>query len=189
MDAYESFHQNLIKGIAKEHIDPLKDAENVKIKATEIDSKNEEVKFSWTDALGKKHQKSLASNIPLSNIHENFGNLAVEDFEKGIVRLSNGVVLKEGDSLTPDMYATAYQEAMLTMAIRRHLETEQENFKREDKIKTLALFFIDDISAYRHDWDEKSEYLRISFEKILKREIKQKILMMPPENRVVARWR
>ena len=175
LDAYESFHQNLIKGIAKEHIDPLKDAENVKIKATEIDSKNEEVKFSWTDALGKKHQKSLASNIPLSNIHENFGNLAVEDFEKGIVRLSNGVVLKEGDSLTPDMYATAYQEAMLTMAIRRHLETEQENFKREDKIKTLALFFIDDISAYRHDWDEKSEYLRISFEKILKREIKQKI--------------
>ena len=173
LDAYESFHQNLIKGIAKEHIPPLKDAENIKIKVVGIDSKNEEVKFSWTDAFGKKHQKTLASSIPLSNIHENFGNLSVEDFDKGMVRLSNGVSMKEGDSLTPDMYATAYQEAMLTMAIRRHLETEWENFKREDKIKTLALFFIDDISAYRNDLEAKSEYLRISFEKILKREIKK----------------
>ena len=171
LDAYESFHQNLIKGIAKEHIEPLKDAENVKIKVAEIDSKNEEVKFGWTDVLGKKHQKTLAANIPLSNIHENFGNLTIEDFDKGTARLSNGVLLKEGDTITPDMYATAYQEAMLTMAIRRHLETEQENFKREDKIKTLALFFIDDISAYRNDLDKKSEYLRISFEKILKKEI------------------
>lgn len=175
LDAYESFHQNLIKGIAKEHIEPLKDAENVKIKVVKIDQKNEEVKFAWTDVLGKKYQKTLAANTPLSNIHENFGNLTIEDFDKRTVRLSNGVVLKEGDSLTPDMYATAYQEAMLTMAIRRHLETEQENFKREDKIKTLALFFIDDISAYRNDLDKKSEYLRISFEKILKKEIKKVI--------------
>jgi type III restriction enzyme len=51
------------------------------------------------------------------------------------------------------------------------LESEEQNFNREDKIKTLALFFIDDISAYRND----NGALRRSFEKILKAEINKKI--------------
>ncbi|SMG26324.1 type III restriction enzyme [Fibrobacter sp. UWB13] len=174
LDAYESFNKNLIKGIAKEHLNPLKDAENIKVKVaeiTKIDKDNCETRFSWEDALGKSHRKTLALGIPLSEIHENFGNLIIEDFDKNEIHLSNGVVLKVGDTLTPDMYATTYQEAMMRMAIRRHLETEEQNFNREDKIKTLALFFIDDISAYRHD----NGALRRSFEKILKAEINKKI--------------
>ena len=174
LDAYESFNKNLIKGIAKEHINPLKDAENIKVKVaeiTKIDKDNCETRFTWEDTLGKSHRKTLALGIPLSEIHENFGNLVIEDFDKKEIRLSNGVVLKVGDTLTPDMYATAYQEAMMRMAIRRHLETEEQNFNREDKIKTLALFFIDDISAYRNE----NGALRRSFEKILNAEINKKI--------------
>ena len=58
LDAYESFNKNLIKGIAKEHINPLKDAENIKVKVaeiTKIDKDNCETRFTWEDALGKLH--------------------------------------------------------------------------------------------------------------------------------------
>lgn len=173
LDAYESFNKNLIKGIAKEHIDALKGAENLKIKVAEIikTDKGCETKFTWKDPLGKEHQKILTIEESLSQIHENFGKLIIENFDKKKIQLSNGITLKEGDSLTPDMYAPAYQEAMMRMAIQRHLETEEQNFNREDKIKTLALFFIDDISAYRNE----NGALRLSFEKILKIEIIKKI--------------
>lgn len=173
LDAYESFNQNLIKGVAKEHIKPLEKAENISVKVAEINKEDESARFLWKDVLGKSHQKTLSTRMVFSEIHESFGNLFIEDFDKKKTRitLSNGLVLKEGDSLHPDMYATPYQEAMMRMAVQRHLETEEFNYRREDKIKTLALFFIDDIAAYRN----KNGYLRRSFEKILKDEITKKI--------------
>ena len=173
LDAYESFNQNLIKGVAKEHIKPLTKAENISVKVAEINKDDETVKFLWRDALGKSHQKTLSTRMVFSEIHESFGNLFIEEFDKKKTRisLSNGLVLKEGDSLHPDMYATPYQEAMMRMAVQRHIETEEFNYRREDKIKTLALFFIDDIAAYRNE----NGYLRRSFEKILKDEITKKI--------------
>ena len=167
LDAYDSFQQNLIKGIAKEHLPQSKDAENIKVHVVTIDKSAETVKFTWKDATNKNHQKTLTLNELLSEIHSDFGNLRIESFEsKNSVLLSNGIILKQGSTITPDMYATPYQESMIRMAIQRHLETERENFKREDKIKTLALFFIDDIAAYR----ENDGYIKKSFEKILKKE-------------------
>ncbi len=171
LDAYEAFNQDLIKGIEKEHIPQLKNAENIKIRITAINKKNREAKFSWEDSLGKRHLKTLSTGVPLSEIHSDFGNLSIQDIEAKSISLSNGLCLNVGASLTPDMYATPYQEAMMRCAIQRHLETEEANFNREDKIKTLALFFIDDISAYR----EKDGALRRSFERILRNEIKSKI--------------
>lgn len=171
LDAYESFRQNLIKGIAKEHIPEIPGAENLKIKVDEIDGKNKSARFVWNDALGKRHQKTLEAGMPFSEIHENFGNLVIDDFEKKSIILSNGISLDEGSYITPDMYATEYQEAMIRSAVQRHIETEEINFKREDRIKTLSLFFIDDISAYRN----KDGMLRRSFERILKEEIGNKI--------------
>lgn len=177
LDAYDSFQQNLIKGIAKEHIPQSNDAENIKIRIAAIDKKAECIKFTWTDASGKNKQKTLTIDELLSEIHSDFGNLRIDSFEsKNAVLLSNGIILKEGSTLTPDMYATPYQESMIRMAIQRHLETERENYRRNDKIKTLALFFIDDISAYR----DKDGYIRKSFEKILKDETTNLIKKLEP---------
>ena len=51
-----------------------------------------------------------------------------------------------------DIYTSSYQESMLRLAIQRHFETERDNFHREKgRIKTLALFFIDDILSFRGD--------------------------------------
>lgn len=170
LDAYDSFQQNLIKGIAKEHLPQSKDVENIKIRVDSIDKNAKNVKFTWKDAPNKSKQKTLTVGELLSDIHDDFGNLRIDSFEsKNSVLLSNGLVLKEGSFITPDMYATPYQRSMIKLAINRHLETERQNFNREDKIKTLALFFIDDIAAYR----EEKGYIKRTFEEVLKSETKK----------------
>lgn len=69
---------------------------------------------------------------------------------------------------------SSYQEQMLRLALERHFETERQNFcNRIFKIKTLALFFIDDISSYRSDATGKSPYLLLAFERLLKERIEK----------------
>ena len=71
-----------------------------------------------------------------------------------------------------DVYMSSYQEQMLKLALERHFETERENFcNRSIKIKTLALFFIDDISSYRPDNEGKNPYLLTAFERLLRERI------------------
>ena len=62
----------------------------------------------------------------------------------------------------------------IRLALKRHFETERENFKRKFKIKTLALFFIDDIHSYR-DNGEKDPYLKNIFEEELRKKLEQEI--------------
>ena len=65
---------------------------------------------------------------------------------------------------------------MLRLALQRHFETEKENFcNRNYKIKTLALFFIDDITSYRSSDDGKKPYLLTMFEELLKEQIEKTI--------------
>ena len=182
LDAYESLNQGLIKGVISECLPPLSQ-EKLKVKVAKILKKNKEdyeVNFTWDNPSGRKVNRTFLCGTSLSEIDEGFQNLYIRMDEKKGVMLSNGMPLKEGDSLTPDMYATPYQESMLKMAIRRHLETEEQNFRREDKIKTLALFFIDDISAYRKE--NGQGILLKSFEKELKRQIKEKIEKLPKDD-------
>lgn len=72
---------------------------------------------------------------------------------------------------------SSYQEQMLRLALERHFETEKENFcNRQYKIKTLALFFIDDISSYRANEEGKTPpYLLEAFERLLKEKLNQEI--------------
>ena len=73
-----------------------------------------------------------------------------------------------------DVYMTSYQEQMLRLALERHFETERKNFcNRSFKIKTLALFFIDDISSYRPEAAGKEPYLLKAFERLLREQIEQ----------------
>lgn len=61
---------------------------------------------------------------------------------------------------------------MIRLALERHFETERINFGRNNKIKTLALFFIDDIYSYRvNEGHEKKPYLKETFERLLSENI------------------
>ena len=79
----------------------------------------------------------------------------------------------------------SYQEQMIRLAIERHFETERQNFSgRKFKIKTLALFFIDDISSYGRNTGttkEKTPYILNAFESLLKQKLKDLISKLPEE--------
>lgn len=174
LNACESFNQGLIKGVAKEHFEPpSKKAEKVKI--TSIDSKDAvHFQFKMKDSPAKSY--TLKTGDPLSIISEAFEGLTVSAIGASTVEFSNGITKTTGEELDVDIYMTSYQEQMLRLALHRHFDTEKQNFcGRMYKIKTLALFFIDDITSYRATEEGKKPYLLESFESLLEEELKKQI--------------
>ena len=98
--------------------------------------------------------------------------IIIEGISTSTVELSNGQVKSTGEEFSTDIYSTSYQESMIRLALERHFETERINFTRNNKIKTLALFFIDDIYSYRvNEGQDKQPYLKETFERLLSEKI------------------
>lgn len=170
LNACSSFNQGLIKGVAKEHFDPPS-KQNEKVKILSIKPK-ESVTFQ------RIKDKDTTTSIPLRTgdsmaiVSDAFEGVTIQAITQNEVEFSNGVKKSVGMVMDVDIYMTSYQEEMLRLALQRHFETERENFcNRVFKIKTLALFFIDDITSYRPDADGKAPYLLTAFERLLKERI------------------
>lgn len=175
LNSYEAFNQNLIKGVAKEHFEsPQKNDEKVKI--VSINNKeNVNFKYSKKDCLDKTF--TLRKNDSMSIISPNFEDLFVTALDKNNVYFSNGEIKSVGEQFEVSAYMTSYIEGMIKLAIDRHFQVERENFNRKIKIKTLALFFIDDIYSYREYTNHtgKEPYLKNCFEKLLKEKLEYEI--------------
>ena len=172
LNACASFNQGLIKGVAKEHFDPLSKKE-AKVKIFSIENK-EAVHFQYKQKDTATKSFELKKGDSLSIIAEAFAGVTISGIGKNFVEFS--ITKNTGEELDVDIYMISYQEQMLRLALQRHFETERENFcDRKYKIKTLALFFIDDITSYREDTDGKEPYLRIAFEKLLKEQLEKTI--------------
>lgn len=172
LNACASFNQGLIKGVAKEHFEPLSGKEE-KVKIASIDSK-EAVHFQYKRRETPTKNYTLRNGDPLSIISDAFEGISIIAIDKTTVTFSNGITKTSGEELDVDIYMTSYQEQMLRLALQRHFETEKENFcSRTYKIKTLALFFIDDISSYRISADGKQPYLLTMFEDLLKEQLEK----------------
>lgn len=170
LNACESFNQGLIKGVAKEHFNPLSKREE-KVKILSIASKD-----SVTFQRKKKDEETknfvLKTGDSLAIVSDAFEGITITAITANTVEFSNGVSKSSGEEIDVDVYMSSYQEQMLQLALERHFETERENFcNRSFKIKTLALFFIDDISSYRPDNEGKNPYLLTAFERLLKERI------------------
>lgn len=180
LNACDSFNNNLIKGISKEHFEPISEKEE-KVKLTTIVSKT-----SATFHLKKRGSEDksfmLVAGESLSSIDSSFEGIIIEAIGKDFIELSNGQIKYKGEEFNTDIYSSSYQEQMIKLAIERHFETERQNFcARKFKIKTLALFFIDDITSYRNDTDSTKEpYLKMIFEKLLLEKIEQLLVELPP---------
>lgn len=174
LNACASFNQGLIKGVAKEHFEPLSRKEE-KLKITSIDSK-EAVHLSYKKRDEQTKSYTLKTGDSLSIVSDAFSGIIVSEIDRTSVTFSNGITKNAGEELDVDIYMTSYQEQMLRLALQRHFETEKENFcGRKFKIKTLALFFIDDISSYRENAEGKKPYLLEAFERLLKETIEKVI--------------
>lgn len=170
LNACQSFNQNLVKGVAKEHFEPISKREE-KLKITSIISRDS-VTFQHKKKDEPTRSHTLKRGDALSIIHEAFEGITIDAIGTSSVFFSNGIEKSKSEELDMDIYMTSYQEQMIRLALERHFETEKENFcGRSFKIKTLALFFIDDISSYRIIEDGRKPYLLQAFERLLKERI------------------
>lgn len=166
LNAYDSFNQNLIKGIAKEHFEPIS-GKDKKVKILSVESRAS-ARFQLIEKGHEKRTFTLAKGDSLGIIAEELEGVNIDAVGTSFVELSNGQTKSSGEEFTTDIYSESYQESMLRLAIDRHFEIERRNFDRRFKIKTLALFFIDDIQSYREQKDsDKTPYLKETFERLL----------------------
>ncbi len=172
LTACDAFNQNLIKGVAKEHFNPTT-SENEKVKIVSIDGK-ESVTMHFTN---KNHSQRfvLHKDESLGIMSEHLSGITVTGISSSEVELSNGQTKHKGDEFTADIYSTSYQENMIRLAIQRHFETERQLFHRESKIKTLALFFIDNIVSFRGDEQGDGAWLRDLFDKWLEYQLREEL--------------
>lgn len=172
LNACQAFSKNLIKGVAKEHFEPLSSA-NEKVKITSIDGRSSiSVRHILNNAPARSFK--LEKGDSLSVVSEELAGLSIDGIGSGFVLFSNGQEKRTGEEFTVDVFSESYQEQMIRLALMRHFETERENFHRTNKIKTLALFFIDNIESYRGT-DTGNAWLKDMFERLLIERINEEI--------------
>ena len=172
LTACDAFNQNLIKGVAKEHFNPTT-SENEKVKVVRINGR-ESVTIHFT--RGTQTQTfEMHVGQSLGIMSDNLTGLTIEGISQTEVELSNGQTKHVGDEFTADIYSASYQEYMVRLAIERHFQTERMLFSRESKIKTLALFFIDNIISFRGDANGEGAWLRELFDRLLEDRLKEEL--------------
>lgn len=167
----DSFNNNLIKGVEVEYIaneDKIKD--QLKIKVLSINAKQGETRYVRFQDEQTKKTYDIVLGQSLGEINESLANLTVDSIKRGEILLSNGMELRVSDSIYPQVFSDTYQRIMLNLALDRHFDKERENFNRLNRIKTLSLFFIDNIDSFRSDG-----YLRTEFEELLRDKLKNEI--------------
>lgn len=174
LNACQSFNQGLIKGVAKEHFEPTSQ-KNEKIKLLSV-TKNVSATFQYKQEDAPTRSFQLRMGDSLSQIVDELTGLTIQTIDKNSIELSNGQIKTVGEEMDVDVFMSSYQEQMIRLALERHLETERHNFSgRTFKIKTLALFFIDDITSYRKSEDGKKPYILEAFERLLKEKLRETI--------------
>lgn len=170
LTSIEAFNNNLVKGVIAEYV-PTYSGSNVRIKLLEVN--NKESCSIQKIQENRKKTYNLDKGDSLSIVHEDFDGVEIIGITKNSILLSNGVEVFKGTELSPESYSISYQDMMIETALERHFEIEKDNFAKG--IKSLALFFIDDISSYRKLDENKPTYVLDSFERMLKSKLQQKI--------------
>ncbi|WP_113639483.1 type III restriction-modification system endonuclease [Nubsella zeaxanthinifaciens] len=170
LNSFQAFNLNLIKGIAKEHFEPISQKQE-KIKITRIQSKLAvHLQLIKKDDPTKTFELKKGDSLGL--VASDLDGIVIDAITNSTIELSNGQTKSTGEEFSTDIYSSSYQESMIRLALERHFNTERANFSRNNKVKTLALFFIDDIYSYRTtEAQEKQPYLKETFERLLAEKI------------------
>ncbi|MBR0489712.1 MAG: type III restriction-modification system endonuclease [Prevotella sp.] len=179
LNAATSFNNGLIKGVAKEHLDlpgGRKAEKKVRIVSTDSGSS---VNLKYSDANNVNGTiYTLHIGESLGGIDPDLDGVVIEGITKSSILLSNGQEKFKGDEFYPDQYGISYLESMIELALMRHFETERQNFCREGlPIKTLTLFFIDNIESFRGPSGKNDGWLRQKFMDLLKNRVNQETLL------------
>lgn len=92
-------------------------------------------------------------------VYKNHYIISEIDYSTNTVKLLNGIILKAGVVIGDDS-EDLIRRIQIRETIASHLEKEQSNYHKG--IKTLSLFFIDEVKKYRDysEPDEKGEYAK-----------------------------
>lgn len=163
LNAIQAFNQHLVKwvDILYPSIDEAQTQNKYRIQAVSKDHLT----------LLKTQTKQLFQIAIGESLPPDFDG-AITYAGKGL--LSNDLPVSVGMTLLPALYASVYQENLLKDALNAHFTKERENWVRENcgenptKVKTLALFFIDNIDSYR----QQDGWLKTTFERLLTAKLK-----------------
>ncbi|MEO3153644.1 type III restriction-modification system endonuclease [Turicibacter sanguinis] len=165
LNASESFNNLLVKGIEVEYLPYIKETD-VKIKLMSTTTRPKRLAIFRNETTKKSYTFSVGQC--LSELDHSFEGISIDEIGQEVV-LSNGHIIKRDESFFAGIYDQTYQELMMALALDRHFEKEKMNFMRSDKIKTLALFFIDSVYSYRGDKNDGP--LKLKFENMLKEKL------------------
>jgi type III restriction enzyme len=159
LDAVDAYNQKLVKKIAVRGITVKHLAGSTAylyVEGLEVgkgaDFPKARVELEVQTAQGIKRQvKRLSQGMNLHDISggiEAYKGLFIRDVDanRDIIELSNGDVLGAGE-VTQDVTDDAKRRIQIREVIRAHLDKERELFAQG--IKTLSLFFIDEVAKYR----------------------------------------
>lgn len=187
LDALDAYNQKLVKKIQVKAITVsiikgtndylylediiLQNAGNPKIRLSFYKNTKNGIK-EVTETLDKGDNIYNASGE--LTIYKNRYIIDEIDYISGTVKLLNGKYLKKGEVYGDDSQE-AIRKAQIRETIKSHFDKEAENFKKG--IKTLSLFFIDEVVKYR-DYDrpdEKGKYA-LYFEKEYQAQLNSRLI-------------
>lgn len=173
LDAVDSFNQGLVKGIDIDYPDMSEEKASNLYKVKKIKAKELTLSKNGKDCPPLGVGESLADIDP--GFEGNITYVGGTNHE-----LSNGLSLFKDMKLIPGTFTQNYQDKIISQALDCHFKTEEENFLRPNsggnapKIKTLSLFFIDSISSFRGENNDKG-WLAQHFETILTKKLNKLI--------------
>lgn len=178
LDALEAYNQRLVKRIEVKGFELKNLLGNEKYMFLEeiVLSKNKapqakiEIEVAFKDGIKRKTMlfDSGDSLYIASNKMEQYKGLTISqiDPQSATVIFTNEEFLRKGDVVS-DTYAQDIRRIQIRETIVSHFEKEEKLFARG--IKTLSLFFIDEVSKYRQ-YDESGEEVLGEYGKIFEEE-------------------
>ena len=164
LDAVDAYNQKLVKKIAVRGITVKHLAGSTAylyVDGLEVgkgsDFPKARVELEVQTAQGIRRQvKRLSQGMNLHDISggiEAYKGLFIRDVDaiRDIIELSNGDIIRAGE-VTEDVAEDQKRRIQIREVIRAHLEKERELFAQG--IKTLSLFFLDEVAKYR-DYDRE----------------------------------
>lgn len=173
LDAVDAYNQKLVKKIAVRGITVKHLAGSTAYlyvdglevgKGSDFPKARVELEVQTSHGI-KRQVKRLSQGMNLHDISggiEAYKGLFIRDVDanRDIIELSNGAIIGAGE-VTQDVTDDAKRRIQIREVIRAHLDKERELFAQG--VKTLSLFFIDEVAKYR-DYEREDtlgEYARV----------------------------
>ena len=178
LDAVDAYNQKLVKKIEVKGFevknfrgtDKYLYLENIILSPKNPPKAKIEFEIAYKKSINRESRiLSVDDNLyELSKQMEQYKGYRISEIDpiQGLVSFSNGMTIRKGD-VVGDVSEKDMRRIQIRETIKSHFEKEEELFNRG--IKTLSLFFIDEVAKYRQ-YNENDEELLGEYGEIFERE-------------------